>query len=158
MANFSATDSDLAYSYDLTNYHSTNLNTFARPSPNLVCYQDEWNIVGWGRLRWRSFCTGQKLILEENKVKCKSWSLVLISTDMGSVVSPRWDNDHPQNLVILNSVVCQHLVDVIQFCRFWERLTSFIHACLETLGLNLIVFVFYVIAKKIETFYWHIQI
>ena len=82
------------------------------------CYQN-WN--------------GQKLILEEKKVNRKSWSLVLISTDMGSVVSPWWDNDHPKKLVIPNSVVCQHLVDVIQFCRFWERLTSFIHACLETL-------------------------
>ena len=31
---------------------------------------------------------GQKLILKENKVKYKTWSFVLISTDMGSVVSP----------------------------------------------------------------------
>ena len=42
---------------------------------------------------------GQKLFLQENKVKNQSWNLVLISTDMGSIVSPRWDNDLTQNLV-----------------------------------------------------------
>ena len=41
---------------------------------------------------------GHKLFLEENKVKNKSWNLVLISTDMDSIVSPQWDNDFIQNL------------------------------------------------------------
>ena len=96
----------------------------------------------WERLK------GQKLLLEENKVKCKSWSFVLILTDMGSVVSPGWENHLQQNLVIPYSVVCQHLLHIIQFCRFWKRLTLFIFPCLETLELIFNYLVFYVIAKK----------
>ena len=42
--------------------------------------------------------TGQKLFLEENIVKNQCLSFVLISTDMGSVLSPWWDNDHTQHL------------------------------------------------------------
>ena len=42
----------------------------------------------------RIFCimlllTGQKLFLKENKVKKKGWNVVLITTDMGTIVSPR---------------------------------------------------------------------
>ena len=41
---------------------------------------------------------GQKLFLQENKVKNKIWNLVLISTDKGSIVCLRWDNDLTQSL------------------------------------------------------------
>ena len=40
----------------------------------------------------------EKLFLEENIVKDKSWNKVFISTDMSSNVSRRWDNDLTQNL------------------------------------------------------------
>ena len=36
-----------------------------------------------------SHACGQKLYLQENKVKNKSWNFVLISRDMGSIVSSR---------------------------------------------------------------------
>ena len=35
------------------------------------------------------FTGGQKLFLQENKVKYKSWHLFWIATDVGSIVSPR---------------------------------------------------------------------
>ena len=40
--------------------------------------------------------TGHTLFLEENKVKNKSWNLVLTFTDMGGILSPLCNNDLTQ--------------------------------------------------------------
>ena len=61
-----------------------------------------WHIgkFGGGKKDQTPCTKGQKLFLEENIVKNQSRSFVLISTDMGSVVSPKRDDDHSKKISV----------------------------------------------------------
>ena len=55
MGDFSATSSDLAYSYKWDYNQRTNKKNIGGPSSSLLCYQNRWNLVGLGCFIWLLF-------------------------------------------------------------------------------------------------------